>query len=148
MHEIFFLSDILFTSCYFTCTCLVLEISLFKSIVVKHRSKSFSYLAFRSIYGQAPPITRVYVRCHGGQETIFEYCIALPHTFQSEGKIISMNPYVHYIDLIRHIVVSVPNLDLYFHWHNSVMVFFCSVIYGGRWLFVLSILVELLTITV
>jgi hypothetical protein len=30
MHEIFFLSDILLTSCYFTCTCLVLEISLFK----------------------------------------------------------------------------------------------------------------------
>ena len=30
MHEIFFLSDILFTSCYFTSTCLVLEIfSLF-----------------------------------------------------------------------------------------------------------------------
>ena len=36
MHEIFFLSDILFTSCYFTCTCLVLEISLFGSIIVKH----------------------------------------------------------------------------------------------------------------
>ena len=36
MHEIFFLCDILFTSCYFTCTCLVLEISLFGSIVVKH----------------------------------------------------------------------------------------------------------------
>jgi hypothetical protein len=34
MHEIFFLSDILFTSCYFTCTCLVLEISLFGSIAV------------------------------------------------------------------------------------------------------------------
>jgi hypothetical protein len=50
MHEIFFLSDILFTSCYFTCTCLVLEISLFGLIVVKHRSESFSYLAFRSIY--------------------------------------------------------------------------------------------------
>ena len=50
MHEIFFLSNILFTSCYFMCTCLVLEISLFGSIVVKHRSKSFSYLAFRSIY--------------------------------------------------------------------------------------------------
>ena len=41
MHEIFFLSDILFTSCYFTCTCLVLEISLFGSIVVKHRSNVF-----------------------------------------------------------------------------------------------------------
>jgi hypothetical protein len=34
----FFLSNILFTSCYFMCTCLVLEISLFGSIVVKHRS--------------------------------------------------------------------------------------------------------------
>ena len=47
MHEIFFLSDILFTSCYFTCTCLVLEISLFGSIVVKqkqkHRSKFFIF---------------------------------------------------------------------------------------------------------
>ena len=32
MHEIFFLSGILLTSCYFTCTCLVLEISLFGSI--------------------------------------------------------------------------------------------------------------------
>jgi hypothetical protein len=41
MHEIFFLSDILFASCYFTCTCLVLEISLFGSIVVKHYSKVF-----------------------------------------------------------------------------------------------------------
>ena len=36
MHEIFFLSDILLTSCYFTCTCLVLEISLFGSNLVKH----------------------------------------------------------------------------------------------------------------
>jgi hypothetical protein len=77
MHEIFFLSDILFTNCYFTCTCLVLEISLFWSIILidchnvscKHRSKSFSYLAFRFIYGYA----RVYVRCHGGQEHFFEY---------------------------------------------------------------------------
>jgi hypothetical protein len=34
MHDIFFLSDILFTSCYFTCTSLVLEISLFGSIAV------------------------------------------------------------------------------------------------------------------
>jgi hypothetical protein len=34
MHEIFFLSNILFTSCYFTCACLVLEISLFGSIAV------------------------------------------------------------------------------------------------------------------
>jgi hypothetical protein len=34
-------SDILFTSCYFTCTCLVLEISLFRSIVVKHNSNVF-----------------------------------------------------------------------------------------------------------
>jgi hypothetical protein len=34
MHEIFFLSGILFTRCYFTCTCLVLEISLFGSIAV------------------------------------------------------------------------------------------------------------------
>jgi hypothetical protein len=34
-----------FTSCYFTCTCLVLEISLFGSIVVKqkHRSKFFIF---------------------------------------------------------------------------------------------------------
>ena len=41
MHEIFFLSDILLTRCYFTCTCLVLEISLFGSIVVKHIVLSF-----------------------------------------------------------------------------------------------------------
>jgi hypothetical protein len=38
-----------------------------------YRSKGFPYLAFSSIYGKALPITRVYVRCHGGQETIFEY---------------------------------------------------------------------------
>jgi hypothetical protein len=37
----FFLSDILFTSCYFTCTCLVLEISLFGSIVVFNIVVSF-----------------------------------------------------------------------------------------------------------
>ena len=47
MHAIFFLSDMLFTSCYFTCTCLVLEISLFGSIIVKqkqkHRSKFFIF---------------------------------------------------------------------------------------------------------
>jgi hypothetical protein len=61
MHEIFFLSDILFTSCYFTCTCLVLEISLFGSIVVKHGCKSFSYLAFRSIYGWEQKRTEGYV---------------------------------------------------------------------------------------
>jgi hypothetical protein len=41
IHEIFFLPDILFTSCYFTCTCLVLEISLFGSIVVKRCSNSW-----------------------------------------------------------------------------------------------------------
>jgi hypothetical protein len=41
MHEIFFLSDILFTSCYFTCTCLVLEISLFGSIAVNIVVKVF-----------------------------------------------------------------------------------------------------------
>ena len=39
MHEIFFLSDILFTSCYFTC--LVLEISLFGSIAVNIIVKVF-----------------------------------------------------------------------------------------------------------
>ena len=46
MHGIFFLSDILFTSCYFTCTCLVLEISLFGSIVVNvfHNWHSYSYM--------------------------------------------------------------------------------------------------------
>ena len=41
MHEIFFLSDILFTSCYFTYTCLVLEISLFGSIAVNIVVKVF-----------------------------------------------------------------------------------------------------------
>jgi hypothetical protein len=41
MNEIFFLSDILFTRCYFTCTCLVLEISLFGSIVVFNIVVSF-----------------------------------------------------------------------------------------------------------
>jgi hypothetical protein len=41
LQFIFFLSDILFSSCYFTCTCLVLEISLFGSIVVKINSKVF-----------------------------------------------------------------------------------------------------------
>ena len=71
MHEIFFLSDILFTLFH-------VHLPRFGDIFIwidcrKHRSKSFPYLAFRSIYGQAPPITRVYVRCHGGQETIFEY---------------------------------------------------------------------------
>jgi hypothetical protein len=54
MHEIFFLSDILFTSCYFTCTCLVLEISLFGSIaahiVVKvfHIWHSDPYMVIRN----------------------------------------------------------------------------------------------------
>jgi hypothetical protein len=41
------------------------------NVSCKHRNKSFPYLAFRSIYGYA----RVYVRCHGGKETIFEYKI-------------------------------------------------------------------------
>jgi hypothetical protein len=41
MHEIFFLSDILFTSCYFTYTCLVLEISLFGPIAVNIVVKVF-----------------------------------------------------------------------------------------------------------
>ena len=40
-NEIFFLSDILFTSCYFTCTCLVLEISLFGSTAVNIVVKVF-----------------------------------------------------------------------------------------------------------
>jgi len=41
MHEIFFLSDDLFTSCYLTCSCLVLEISLFGSIAVNIVVKVF-----------------------------------------------------------------------------------------------------------
>jgi hypothetical protein len=58
------------TSCYFTSTCLVLEISLFGSIVVRHRSNVFH------IWHSDPymdRLTRVYVRCRGGQEIIFEY---------------------------------------------------------------------------
>jgi hypothetical protein len=41
MHEIFFLSCILLASCYFTCTCLVLEISLFGLIAVNIVKKVF-----------------------------------------------------------------------------------------------------------
>ena len=70
MHEIFvrhFVYKLLFH----------LHLARFGNILIwidcrKHRSKSFPYLAFRSIYGQAP-ITRVFVRRHGRQETIFEY---------------------------------------------------------------------------
>ena len=97
MHEIFFLSDILFASYYFTCTCLVLQISLFRSIAVNIVVKSFPYLAFRSIYGQAPPITRVYVRCHGRQETIFEYMKSI---VKVEIGIATLVSYHHYLKIV------------------------------------------------
>jgi hypothetical protein len=72
MHEIFFLSDILFTSCYFTCTCLILEISLFGSIVVNIVVKVFHIWHSDPYMDRLRP-SQVYVRCHGRQETIFEY---------------------------------------------------------------------------
>jgi hypothetical protein len=40
----------------------------------KNECSSEGYDSFPfNVYGKAPPIARVYIRCHGGQETIFEY---------------------------------------------------------------------------
>ena len=67
MHEIFFLSEILLTSCYFTCTCLVLEISLFGSIAINIVVKVF-HIWHSDPYMDRHRPSRVYVRCHGGQK--------------------------------------------------------------------------------
>jgi hypothetical protein len=63
-----------FASCYFTCTCLVFEISLFGSIAVNIVVKVFHIWHSDPYMDRLRP-SRVYVRCHGGQETIFEYKI-------------------------------------------------------------------------
>ena len=101
MHEIFFLSDILFTSCYFTCTCLVLEISLFGSIVVKINSKVFHIWHSDPYMDRLHPITRVYVRCHGRKEIIIvsnpglEQYASCTVGFYRASKIIHVDCFYH-----------------------------------------------------
>jgi hypothetical protein len=63
----------------------------------KHRSKSFPYLAFRSIYGYAPPITRVYVRCHGGQKQFSN----TKSIVKVETCIVTLISYHHYIKIVE-----------------------------------------------
>ena len=94
MHEILFLPSILFTNCYITCTCLVLEIYLFGSIAVNIVIKVFH------IWHSDPymdRLTRVYVKGFMADKKQFSNTKSI---VKVETGIVTLISYHHYLKIV------------------------------------------------